>query len=318
MKGAALEVSNVTKIYSISRNRSVKALDDVSLAIEKGEIFGLLGPNGAGKTTLINCAIGIIPMTSGRICVFGRDVVSEYTAARAKIGFVYQEVALDNFFSAKWSLQFHRGFHGRRFEPSHVENVLRDLDLWQHRDKKPDQLSGGMRRRLALAQAIVHTPPFLILDEPTAGVDIELREKTWSIIRRLNAKGTTVLLTTHYIDEAEAICHRIGIINKGRFLKVAPTRSLVDEMGHRSMVIHVKKQLDYSTFKSLPYSCRVYETLTPGLWSYQVFIGPGAKEVCAVLAWFEARGVALEEVEIRPASLEDVFRKMAWGEDKSL
>lgn len=310
-----LAVQHVTKVYPLRRGNKVIALDDVSLEIKKGEIFGLLGPNGAGKTTLINCAIGLIPFDSGQIQVFGHDVIKDYVRARENIGFVYQEFALDNFFRSQAMLNFHRGANNRPFNSAIVEKLMKQLDLWQYRDKLPDQLSGGMKRRLSIAKALVHEPPLVILDEPTAGIDIEMREKTWTIIREINAQGITVLLTTHHIDEAEKLCDRIGIINFGKFVKIAQTKELISEMGQRVLYVYTQDKIDEDHIKKVPFRTTHYKHPENGLMCYEVSIDRGFDAVEKTLAWFKACGCTLVDIDIKRPSLEEVFRDIAWGKN---
>lgn len=308
-----LSVQNVTKTYSLSHGKTIVALNNVSLDIRAGEIFGLLGPNGAGKTTLINCAIGLIPFDSGHIHVFGADVIQEYVQARSKVGFVYQEIALDNFLKAQKMLQLHRGLYNRSHEPQRVEKILKELDLWQYRDKFPDQMSGGMKRRLAIAKALVHEPPFVILDEPTAGVDLEAREKMWDVIRKINKNGITILLTTHYIEEAEAICDRIGIINFGKFVRVAPTRQLVTEMGQRVMIVHVSKKVDPNILGQAPFKSKIHECPEKDRVRYEILVDQGFKEIHRCLAWFQSHRVEVLDIDLKQTTLQEVFRSIAWG-----
>ncbi len=308
---AALSVQSVKKTYSVKQGE-VHALRGVSLTIESGEIFGLLGPNGAGKTTLINCILGIVKATSGTVEIFGHNNMSDYVAARKPVGFVYQDIALDNFFPVHRLLHFQRGLYGRPPNPAYVKQLLQELDLWDHRTKQPDQLSGGMRRRLALAQALVHEPELVILDEPTAGIDIELRDKTWDIIRRINQKGTTVLLTTHYIEEAENLCNRIGIIHQGLFKKIAPTQQLIHEMGQRRMTLHTPQAIPDDTLSQLSFPIEQHPGEQGG-YRYDILIDRGVETVQTCMDWIKSTGIEIDEVELKPATLEEVFRNMAWG-----
>ncbi|HEX2658627.1 MAG TPA: ABC transporter ATP-binding protein, partial [Polyangia bacterium] len=196
------------------------ALKNVNLEIEKGEIFALLGPNGAGKTTLINIICGIVTPTSGRVLADGHDIIRDYRAARRKIGLVPQELTTDAFESVWATVTFSRGLFGRSPAPAHIEQVLRDLSLWDKRDAKIMTLSGGMKRRVLIAKALSHEPEILFLDEPTAGVDVELRRDMWALVRRLRDNGVTIILTTHYIEEAEEMADRIGVMNKGELILV--------------------------------------------------------------------------------------------------
>jgi ABC-2 type transport system ATP-binding protein len=295
----------------------VVAVNDVSVTVRRGEIFGLLGPNGAGKSTLINCCLGIVPMGTGKIEIFGHDIQSDYVNARKRVGFVYQEIALDSFFTARRTLLFHRGFYGRSLDQSKVKHLMKDLGLWEHRNKYPDHLSGGLKRRLALAQALVHEPDLVFLDEPTAGIDIELRDKTWEIIRSMNQRGTTILLTTHYIEEAELMCDRIGIISHGKFLKIDTTQNLLNQISQRKMTVYLRTALTPSHVSDLSRVFPVREKKIDGLFLYMLSLDKGYDSIKSCLEWFHERRIEVHDVELKSAKLEDVFRKTAWGESSS-
>jgi ABC-2 type transport system ATP-binding protein len=226
----------VTKRYSTG----YLALDAVDLAIERGEIFALLGPNGAGKTTLIGVICGTVSMTSGKALVDGHDVTRDYRAARAKVGLVPQEIALDIFSTVWATVSFSRRLFGRPPDPAFIEGLLRDLSLWEKRDARIVELSGGMKRRVMIAKALSHEPDVLFLDEPTAGVDVNLRRDMWALVRRLRDDGVTVILTTHYIEEAEEMADRVGVIDKGRILLVEDKAALMRKLGKRrlTLVLH--------------------------------------------------------------------------------
>ncbi len=228
-----ISAAAVTKRY----NSGLLALDAVDLDIAKGEIFALLGPNGAGKTTLIGVICGTVSMTSGEAVVDGHDVVREYRAARSKIGLVPQEIALD-IFSTPWkTVSFSRRLFGRAPDPAFVERLLRDLSLWEKRDSRIVELSGGMKRRVMIAKALSHEPDVLFLDEPTAGVDVNLRRDMWALTRRLRDRGVTIILTTHYIEEAEEMADRVGVINDGRIVLVEDKRALMRKLGKRRLTL---------------------------------------------------------------------------------
>jgi ABC-2 type transport system ATP-binding protein len=228
-----LSVSAATKRYK----SGLIALDAVDLEIRRGEIFALLGPNGAGKTTLISLVCGTVSMTSGTITVDGHDIQRHYRAARTKIGLVPQEVALD-FFSTVWNtVSFSRGLFGKPADPAYVEQLLRDLSLWEKRDNKILELSGGMKRRVMIAKALSHEPELVFLDEPTAGVDVNLRRDMWALVRRLRAKGVTIILTTHYIEEAEEMADRVGVIDSGKILLVEDKAALMRKLGKRRLTV---------------------------------------------------------------------------------
>jgi ABC-2 type transport system ATP-binding protein len=234
-----ISVAAVTKRYK----SGVVALDAVDLEIAKGEIFALLGPNGAGKTTLIGVVCGTISMTSGRVFIGGYDVVGEYRAARAMVGLVPQEIALDIFATVWKAVSFSRRLFGRPADPAFVEQLLRDLSLWDKRDTRIVELSGGMKRRVMIAKALSHEPDVLFLDEPTAGVDVNLRRDMWALVRRLRGEGVTVILTTHYIEEAEEMADRVGVINNGRIVLVQEKAALMRKLGKRRLTLALQEPL---------------------------------------------------------------------------
>lgn len=230
-----IEIKNLTKVYA----GGLKALDDVSLEIRKGEIFGLLGPNGAGKTTLINIIAGLTKKTEGEVKVLGRDIERDYQFTRSKIGVVQQEINADQFFTVKETVSYQAGYFGISRPGKQVEGILKDLNLWDKKDATGRKLSGGMKRRVMIAKAMVHDPEILFLDEPTAGVDVELRENLWGLIRRLKQRARTIILTTHYLEEAEALADRIAIINHGRIVLVEEKEKLLAK-GDRLKEIYLK------------------------------------------------------------------------------
>jgi ABC-2 type transport system ATP-binding protein len=228
-----LSISGVEKHY----DSGLTALGGVDLEVRRGEIFALLGPNGAGKTTLISIVCGTVTMTSGTILVGGHDIVKDFRAARSTIGLVPQEIALD-IFSTVWNtVRFSRGLFGRAPDPAYLEQLLRDLSLWEKRNSKVIELSGGMKRRVMIAKALSHEPELLFLDEPTAGVDVNLRRDMWALVRRLRTKGVTIVLTTHYIEEAEEMADRVGVIDKGRILLVEDIATLMEKLGKRRLTL---------------------------------------------------------------------------------
>jgi ABC-2 type transport system ATP-binding protein len=234
-----LSISGATKRYK----SDFTALDHVDLEIERGEIFALLGPNGAGKTTLISLVCGTVSMTSGRIAVDGYDIQSDYRAARAKIGLVPQEIALDIFATVWNTVSFSRGLFGRPANPAFVEELLRDLSLWEKRNNKVIELSGGMKRRVMIAKALSHEPDLLFLDEPTAGVDVNLRRDMWLLVRKLREKGVTIILTTHYIEEAEEMADRVGVIDRGKLLLVEDKAALMRKLGKRRLTVVLQEPM---------------------------------------------------------------------------
>jgi len=234
-----LSVAAATKRYK----SGLIALDAVDLEIHRGEIFALLGPNGAGKTTLISLICGTVTMTSGTIMVDGHDIRGDYRAARGKVGLVPQEVAVDIFATVWNTVSFSRGLFGKPANPAYLEQLLRDLSLWDRRDSKIIELSGGMKRRVMIAKALSHEPELLFLDEPTAGVDVNLRRDMWALVRKLRAKGVTIILTTHYIEEAEEMADRVGVIDRGRILLVEEKAALMHKLGKRRLTVVLQEPM---------------------------------------------------------------------------
>ncbi len=234
-----ISVSQLTKTYA----SGFQALKSVNLEIRRGEIFALLGPNGAGKTTLISIVCGIVNPTSGRVLADGHDIIGDFRAARSKIGLVPQELTTDMFETVWDTVNFSRGLFGKAANPVYVEKVLRDLSLWEKRDSKIMALSGGMKRRVMIAKALSHEPQILFLDEPTAGVDVELRRAMWDMVRALRENGVTIILTTHYIEEAEEMADRIGVISKGEIILVEDKAALMAKLGEKKLTLHLKRPL---------------------------------------------------------------------------
>src|SRR6266513_1306382 len=234
-----ISISNLTKTYG----SGLKALEGIDLEIRKGEIFALLGPNGAGKTTLISIVCGIVMPTEGKVVVDGHDIITDYRAARSLIGLVPQELTTDAFESVWNTVSFSRGLFGKAPNPAHIEKVLRSLSLWDKKDNKVMTLSGGMKRRLLIAKALSHEPQILFLDEPTAGVDVELRKDMWQQIRTLRESGVTIILTTHYIEEAEMMADRVGVINKGELVVVEDKSLLMRKLGKKQLTLQLQNRL---------------------------------------------------------------------------
>jgi ABC-2 type transport system ATP-binding protein len=295
----AISFQNVTKTYSGARG-SVHALDDVSFDIEPGEFFGLLGPNGAGKTTLISILAGLTRASSGHVRVLGHDVVSDYAAARLSLGIVPQELVFDPFFTVREALRIQSGYFGVRADTrandAWIDELLANLGLSDKAESNMRQLSGGMKRRVLVAQALVHRPPVIVLDEPTAGVDVELRQTLWQFIARLNKEGHTVLLTTHYLEEAEALCGRLAMLKQGRVVALDRTSALL--AGRASTMLRFKMDTP------LPESLVAQSRVTGRVMQVKA---RDAREVEAILATLHAAGCRPEDLEIGRADLEDVF-----------
>jgi ABC-2 type transport system ATP-binding protein len=291
----AVRFESVSKTYRTPRG-DFQALQDVSFDIEAGEFFGLLGPNGAGKTTLISILAGLGRASGGRVTVLGHDVVTDYAAARKSLGIVPQELVFDPFFSVRETLRIQSGYFGVRGDDAWIDELLANLGLADKADVNMRQLSGGMKRRVLVAQALVHRPPVIVLDEPTAGVDVELRQTLWAFIARLNREGHTVLLTTHYLEEAEALCGRIAMLKQGRVVALDRTANLLAGTAHQ--------MLRFKTDQTLPAALAALARVTGR--SVQL-TAHDAAEVEALLAALRTAGVRVEELEIGRADLEDVF-----------
>jgi ABC-2 type transport system ATP-binding protein len=234
-----ISINNLSKVYKNGFN----ALKSVNLNIKKGEIFAMLGPNGAGKTTLISIICGIVKPSSGKVTVDNFDIIDDYRETRSRIGLVPQELTLEQFETVFNNVSYSRGLYGKNPDPQHIEKILKQLSLWDKKDQRLRQLSGGMKRRVLIAKALSHEPSILFLDEPTAGVDVELRQDMWKIVEELRATGVTIILTTHYIEEAEAIADRVGVINQGEIIVVEDTKELLKKMGHKKLTVDLQEEI---------------------------------------------------------------------------
>ena len=232
-------INNLSKIYKNGFN----ALKSVNLNIKKGEIFAMLGPNGAGKTTLISIICGIVKPSSGKVTIDNFDIIDDYRETRSRIGLVPQELTLEQFETVFNNVSYSRGLYGKKQDPQHIEKILKQLSLWDKKDQRLRQLSGGMKRRVLIAKALSHEPSILFLDEPTAGVDVELRQDMWKIVEELRATGVTIILTTHYIEEAEAIADIVGVINQGEIIVVEDTKELLKKMGHKKLTVELQDEI---------------------------------------------------------------------------
>lgn len=294
-----LKVQDLVKNYN-----KVQAVKNVSFELQPGEIFGLIGPNGAGKTSIISCIVTLETPTSGQIEVFGHDISKESKAAKYKMGFVPQELIHHGFFSAEEILEIHSGYYGLVKNRERIHYLLNQLGLWEHKDKKVRQLSGGMKRRLLVAKALVHEPRLLLLDEPTAGVDIELRESLWKFVGELKNEGVSLLLTTHYLEEAEELCDRVGVLSSGRLIKLGETDRLITELTHRSVSFILK-----STIKKINHELKVEE-----LNNRHIFNIPYSKSIEELFNDLSLTLGDVEDLRIQEGSLEDAFRYLL-GED---
>ena len=306
---AILSVQNLSKHY----DGGFQALKNVNLEIDEGEILALLGPNGAGKTTLISIICGLVNASSGLAKVGGHDVVGEFRQARSLIGLVPQEIALEPFQTVMDALRFTRGLFGKRNDPALLKSILEKLSLWDKKDAKTMELSGGMKRRVLIAKALCHEPRVLFLDEPTAGVDVGLRKEMWDVVRQLKADGVTIILTTHYIEEAEAIADRVGVINKGELLLVEKKETLMQRMGQRQMRVELMQKLE-----AIPDSLSDYELEYDAETQTLVYSYEANGERTGIASLFgdlKEAGLIIRDIETRQSSLEDIFVGLV--EDKS-
>jgi len=296
-----ISVTNLSKTYA----SGFRALKDVSLAIRRGEIFALLGPNGAGKTTLISIICGIVNPSAGSVQVDGYDIARDYRASRSRIGLVPQELTTDAFESVWATVSFSRGLFGKGANPAHIEKVLKALSLWDKKDNKIITLSGGMKRRLLIAKALSHEPQVLFLDEPTAGVDVELRRDMWQLVRELRATGVTIILTTHYIDEAEEMADRIGVISKGEIILVEDKTELMRKLGRKQLTLQLQRPLDRVPAGLSAYHLELSASGNELTYTYDSRAGrPGIVELLKALA---DAGVQFKDLQTTQSSLEDIF-----------
>jgi ABC-2 type transport system ATP-binding protein len=299
---AAVSIADLGKRYA----SGFEALKHVNLDITRGEIFALLGPNGAGKTTLISIVCGIVTASSGTVKVDGQDIQREYRSTRSKIGLVPQELSTDAFETVWNTVSFSRGLFGKPTHPGFVEQVLRDLSLWDKKDNRLMMLSGGMKRRVMIAKALSHEPEILFLDEPTAGVDVELRRDMWALVRRLRERGVTIILTTHYIEEAQEMADRVGVINKGELVVVDETQALMRRLGKRVIEIELETPL-----AALPPELAAWRLASKGdgrRLEFQIRADDGdAPRIGPLLARLAALGLVVKDIGSHESSLEDIF-----------
>ena len=296
-----ISVANLSKTYA----SGFQALKNVDLEIRRGEIFALLGPNGAGKTTLISIVCGIVNATEGRVTVGGHDIVRDYRASRSLIGLVPQELTTDAFESVWNTVSFSRGLFGKPAYPAYIQKVLKDLSLWEKKDNKIATLSGGMKRRLMIAKALSHEPRVLFLDEPTAGVDVTLRQEMWKLVRELQVAGVTIILTTHYIAEAEEMADRVGVINKGEIILVEEKATLMRKLGKKQLTLHLEPALE-----AVPPELSAYKLELAAGGSQLVYTYDERGESAAITALLEDLtecGIRFRDLQTTQSSLEDIF-----------
>jgi len=297
--GVAVSIEQVVKSFG-----QLRALDGVSLEIAEGEFFGLLGPNGAGKTTLISCLAGLSRPDSGSLRVMGKDVLLDYRDARRQLGVVPQELVFDPFFSVRETLRIQSGYFGIRRNDDWIDEILHNLDLTAKADVNMRRLSGGMKRRVLVAQALVHKPPVIVLDEPTAGVDVELRQGLWQFVQRLNREGHTVVLTTHYLEEAETLCGRIAMLKAGRVVALDTTHNLLTSCAGHAL------RLRLANDAALPIDLRSSATQVAGQWEFRL---AGFEEIEPLLASIRAAGCGITDLHLTQTDLEDVFVQVMQG-----
>jgi ABC-2 type transport system ATP-binding protein len=300
-------MSPIISISSLSKSYATgfRALNDIHLEIRRGEIFALLGPNGAGKTTLISIVCGIVNPTAGTVRVAGHDIVADYRAARSMIGLVPQELTTDAFETPWNAVSFSRGLFGKPANPAHIEKVLRDLSLWNKMDDRIMTLSGGMKRRLLIAKALSHEPRILFLDEPTAGVDVELRRDMWQLVRSLRESGVTIILTTHYIDEAEEMADRIGVISKGELILVEEKIELMRKLGRKQLTLQLHDALSAIPPSLARHRLELSKDGHELVYTYDTQGGQGG--ITALLDDLDAAGLRFRDLQTTESSLEDIF-----------
>jgi ABC-2 type transport system ATP-binding protein len=296
-----VSVSHLSKTYA----SGFRALEDINLEIRHGEIFALLGPNGAGKTTLISIICGIVNPTKGEVLAGGHDIITEYRAARSLIGLVPQELTTDAFETVRATVAFSRGLFGKPKDPDYVEKVLRDLSLWDKRDDKIMTLSGGMKRRVMIAKALSHEPRILFLDEPTAGVDVELRREMWELVRSLRETGVTIILTTHYIDEAEEMADRIGVINRGEIILIEEKAELMRKLGKKQLTLQLNDRLDRVPDELADYNLELAADGYELVYTYDT--QTEHTDITALLSLLTEAGVRLKDLQTKQSSLEEIF-----------
>ena len=296
-----ISINNLSKVYG----NGFEALKKINLNIKKGEIFAMLGPNGAGKTTLISIICGIVKPSSGKVTVDDFDIIDDYRETRSRIGLVPQELTLEQFETVFNNVSYSRGLYGKKPDPKHIEKVLKDLSLWDKKDQRLRQLSGGMKRRVLIAKALSHEPSILFLDEPTAGVDVELRQDMWKIVEELRATGVTIILTTHYIEEAEAIADRVGVINQGEIIVVEETKELLKKMGHKKLTVDLQEEIS-----KIPDSLDKYKlVLSKNNMSIDYTYNVQAEQtgITTLLQDIKDAGLKLKDLKTEQSTLEKIF-----------
>ena len=307
-----ISINNLSKIYS----NKFHALNNINLDIKKGEIFALLGPNGAGKTTLINIICGIVAPTSGKITVNNFDIISNYKKARSMIGIVPQELTVEAFETVFDNVSYSRGLYGKSSNPQYIESLLKELSLWDKQSNRLRELSGGMKRRTLIAKALSHEPKILFLDEPTASVDVELRKDMWEVVKKLKSKGVTIILTTHYIEEAEEIADRVGIINKGKIILVDEKDELIKKMGQKKLIIDL-----HTSIKLVPILLKNLNLKLNNEGNKIIYIYDAKKEntgITSLLQTLGNEGIKIKDINTEQSSLENIFVNLVKGSNDEL
>lgn len=302
---SAVSIRDLRKVYRDKKGQAKEALKGVSLEVPRGAFFGLLGPNGAGKSTLINIMAGLALKTSGTVAVNGYDIERDMRRARGSLGVVPQELVLDTFFTVREALDMHAGYYGVPKAKRRTDEIITAMGLTDKADISSRRLSGGMRRRLLIAKALVHAPQVLVLDEPTAGVDVELRQQLWAYVRELNRQGTTILLTTHYLEEAEELCDRVAIINHGSVIAHDTTRNLMGALDAKQLLVTPAMPL-----AAIPPSLAPLSATLSAEGQIVIDYKPSSAPIQGILQQVQAAGIAVRDLSTREASLEDVFRHM--------
>ena len=301
MSNIEISINNLSKTY----NNGFNALKKINLEIKKGEIFAMLGPNGAGKTTLISIICGIVKPSLGKVIVDGYDIIDDYRETRSRIGLVPQELTLEQFETVFNNVSYSRGLYGKKPNPAHIEKILKQLSLWDKKDQRLRQLSGGMKRRVLIAKALSHEPSILFLDEPTAGVDVELRQDMWKVVEELRKTGVTIILTTHYIEEAEAIADRVGVINQGEIIVVDQTKELLKKMGHKKLTVELQEKIN-----DIPNSLKKYNlTMINDNMGFDYTYNVQAKQtgITTLLQDIKDAGLKLKDLKTEQSTLEKIF-----------
>ena len=301
MSSNLINIDNLSKVY----DNGFEALKKINLNIKKGEIFAMLGPNGAGKTTLISIICGIVRPSSGNVTVDDFDIIKDYRETRSRIGLVPQELTLEQFETVFNNVSYSRGLYGKKPDPKYIEKVLKDLSLWDKKDLRLNQLSGGMKRRVLIAKALSHEPTILFLDEPTAGVDVELRQDMWKVVESLRKTGVTIILTTHYIEEAEAIADRVGVINQGEIIVVDETKELLKKMGNKKLIVDLQNEINEIPESLNKYNLEIGEDKKSIKYKYNVT--GNSTGITNLLQDLKDANLKLQDLKTEQTTLEKIF-----------